>query len=216
MSIGMKIGPGALERTVKGGVWQESPLIGIDALLKSHHALASPVFHLREMPFLELVSLRGEITDPAFSDAVEALAGCGLPGRANTISRGSHYDLLWLGPDEWLARSRTLISATSAAPLETGLRERFQGLNASATDIGSGHTVLEIQGTKVRDVLARGCPLDLHASVFTLESCAQSYYFKSPVTLSLCAEDGFELVIRRSFADYFVKIMLDAAAPLLS
>ena len=30
------------------------------------------------------------------------------------------------------------------------------------------------------------------------------------------ADDSFDLVIRRSFADYFVKIMLDAAEPLMS
>jgi sarcosine oxidase subunit gamma len=30
------------------------------------------------------------------------------------------------------------------------------------------------------------------------------------------SDDTFELVVRRSFADYFCRIMLDAAAPLLS
>jgi sarcosine oxidase subunit gamma len=28
--------------------------------------------------------------------------------------------------------------------------------------------------------------------------------------------DSFDIIVRRSFADYFVKIMLDAAEPLMS
>ena len=208
-----------MNRTIEAGVWQESPLVGVDALLKKHQSVPSPVFRLTERPFLELVNLRGDTRDAAFLAAVEATTGCRVPEAPNTVARGTHYDLLWLGPDEWLARSTTplnVASAASAAPLEGALRTSFAGLFASATDIGSGFTVLQIKGTHVREVLARGCPLDLHPRQFKVGQCAQSFYFKSSLTLLLTADDTFELVIRRSFADYFINIMLDAAAPLLA
>ena len=83
-------------------------------------------------------------------------------------------------------------------------------------DIGSGYTVLEIDGPRTRDVLARGCPLDLHPKAFGVGQCAQSHYFKASMTLVPLGGDRFDIVVRRSFADYFVKIMLDAAEPLLS
>lgn len=205
-----------VNRAIEAGVWQESPLVGVDALLKKHHAAPSPVFRLTERPFLALVNVRGDTRDAAFMEAMEAVTGCHPPEAPNTVAHGAQYDVLWLGPDEWLVRSTMPHNAVAAAPLEGALRQSFSGLFASATDIGSGYTVLEIKGTHVRDVLARGCPLDLHPKLFKVGQCAQSFYFKSSLTLLPTAEDTFELVIRRSFADYFINIMLDAAAPLLS
>jgi sarcosine oxidase, subunit gamma len=198
------------------GVWQESPLAGAHALLKKHQATVSPAFRLSERPFLELVNLRGDTRDTAFMQAVESVIGCRVPEKANTFVRGNGYDMLWLGPDEWLVRSATAHDATRAAPLQAKLGAVFAGVFASAVDVGSGCTVLEISGTRVREVLARGCPLDLHPKLFGEGQCAQSHYFKASMTLLPTGAECFEIVVRRSFADYFVKIMLDAAEPLIS
>ncbi|MCC8396923.1 sarcosine oxidase subunit gamma [Paraburkholderia sp. MMS20-SJTR3] len=196
------------------GVWQESPLVGVDALLKQHQATATAAFRLDERPFLELVNVRGDTRDVAFMHAVEQVIGCKPPEKANTVASGNGYRIVWLGPDEWLIGSAAAHDATRAAPLEAKLRAAFAGLFASAVDIGSGYTVLEISGTRTRDVLARGCPLDLHPKLFGVGQCAQSHYFKASITLLPTGADSFEIVVRRSFADYFVKIMLDAAEPL--
>jgi sarcosine oxidase subunit gamma len=135
-----------------------------------------------------------------------------VPSAHDTVACGNGYDVLWLGPDEWLVRSQQ----QQAAMAESKLVQALAGQFASAVDIGSGYTLLEVSGEKVRDVLARGCPLDLHPRVFTPGQCAQSHYFKASIVLIPVSEDTFELVVRRSFADYFCRIMLDAAAPLLS
>ncbi|WP_281664651.1 sarcosine oxidase subunit gamma [Paraburkholderia fungorum] len=198
------------------GVWQESPLVGVDALLKKHQATASAAFRLNERPFLELVNVRGDTRDAAFVSAVESVLGCRPPEKANTLARGNGYDMLWLGPDEWLVRSATAHDATRTAPLQAKLGAAFAGVFASAVDIGSGYTVLEISGTRSREVLARGCPLDLHPKLFGVGQCAQSHYFKASMTLLSTGADSFDIVVRRSFADYFVKMMLDAAEPLMS
>ncbi|GAB5095498.1 MULTISPECIES: sarcosine oxidase subunit gamma [unclassified Caballeronia] len=202
--------------TVGQGVWQESPLVGADALLKAHQAGSPKAFRLSERPFLQLVNVRGDTRDAAFVQAVQSVIGCAPPDKPNTTARGNGYDMLWLGPDEWLVRSLTAHDAARPAPLEAKLRDAFKGAFAAAVDIGSGYTVLEIDGPRTRDVLSRGCPLDLHPKVFGEGQCAQSHYFKASLTLVPLGGDRFELIIRRSFADYFVKIMLDAAEPLLA
>ena len=112
--------------------------------------------------------------------------------------------------------ARALERAVQAGVLEAQLAEAVQGSYAAAVDVGSGYTVVEISGERVRDVLARGCPLDLHPRMFKPGQCAQSHYFKSSIVLIPTGDDAFEIVLRRSFADYFVRIMLDAAAPLAS
>ncbi|PQV49127.1 sarcosine oxidase subunit gamma [Paraburkholderia sp. BL21I4N1] len=198
------------------GVWQESPLVGTDALLKKHLATANAAFRLNERPFLELVNVRGDTRDAAFMQAMESVLGCRPPEKANTIARGNGYDLLWLGPDEWLVRSATAHDASRSAPLQAKLGAAFAGVFAAVVDIGSGYTVLEISGTRTREVLARGCPLDLHPKLFGEGQCAQSHYFKASMTLVPTGANSFDIVVRRSFADYFVKMMLDAAEPLMS
>jgi sarcosine oxidase subunit gamma len=207
-----------VDRTVgrQTGVWQESPLVGADALLKKHQATVSAFFRMSERPFLELVNVRGDTREAAFVSAVQSVLGCRPPEQANTVVHGNGYDMMWLGPDEWLACSASAHDAARTAPLQAKLGAALNGVFASAVDVGSGYTVLEISGTRVRDVLARGCPLDLHPKLFGTGQCAQSHYFKASMTLLPTGTDSFDIVVRRSFADYFVKIMLDAAEPLMS
>lgn len=190
----------------------ESPLVGAQKLLDSNQALQSKAFRLRERPFLDLANVRGDARDRAFIAAVEGAIGVRLPTKPNTVARGAEYDALWLGPDEWLIRS----TEARKPELEGKLRTALGTLFASAVDVGSGYTVVEASGERVRDVIARGCPLDLHPQVLQPGQCAQSHYFKASIVLIPTAYDAFELVVRRSFADYFCRIMLDAAAPIVS
>ncbi|MDF3839036.1 sarcosine oxidase subunit gamma [Cupriavidus basilensis] len=197
----------------KRGVRLESPFIGAADLLNAHQARASEHFVMRERAFLDLVNVRGDLSDPAFADAFEGVVGCCPPAAPNTVARGAAYDVLWLGPDEWLVRSNEPVPA---GVLEPKLAQAIVGAYAAAVDVGSGYTVVEISGGRVRDVLARGCPLDLHPRVFKPGQCAQSHYFKASIVLVPTGVERFEVVLRRSFADYFCRIMLDAAAPLTS
>lgn len=189
---------------------QESPLVGLGGALKQAAGRAGQKFWVRERAFCELVTLRGDVRDPAFTEAVASVVGCAPPSRANTVARGAQYDILWLGPDEWLVRS--------LQPQNTGLAERLAavlaGQFASAVDNSSGSTVLEIGGERVRDVIARGCPLDLHPKGFAPGQCAQSHFFKASMVLVPTGAETYEIVVRRSFADYFCRILLDAAQPL--
>ncbi|CBJ38267.1 sarcosine oxidase (Gamma subunit) [Ralstonia solanacearum CMR15] len=196
-----------------GSVRLESPCVGAAELLRTWQARAPEAFMLRERPFLELVNVRGELHDPAFLAAFERVIGCRPPAAPNTVAHSAEYDVLWLGPDEWLVRSR---GPVRAGVLEATLAQAVQGSYAAAVDVGSGYTVVEISGKRVRDVLTRGCPLDLHPRVFKPGQCAQSHYFKASIVLIPIGNDTYEIVVRRSFADYFVRIMLDAAAPLTS
>ncbi|TKC81272.1 sarcosine oxidase subunit gamma [Trinickia terrae] len=205
-------GRGNASAVVERGVRYESPLVGVQDLMQSHQAEASKYFRLSERPFLELVNLRGDLNDAAFVAAVASVLGCKPPAKPDTVALGDGCDVLWLGPDEWLVRS----NEARAASLETKLRVAFDGAYAAAVDVGSGYTVLEVGGERVRDVLSRGCPLDLHPRLFTRGQCAQSHFFKASIVLIPTAENTYEIVVRRSFADYFCRILLDAAAPLMS
>ncbi|MCG5077846.1 sarcosine oxidase subunit gamma [Paraburkholderia tagetis] len=191
----------------------ESPFVGVAGLLKAQEGRGTKGFTMRELPFRDLVNVRGDLSDPAFVDAFAQVVGCQPPAQPNTVAQGNGYDVLWLGPDEWFVRSN---AAVQAGVLEEKLAPALGEAYAAAVDVGSGYTVVEIEGARTRELLSRGCPLDLHPNLFKPGQCAQSVFFKASIVLVPTGEDRFEIVVRRSFADYFCRIMLDATASLAS
>ena len=154
---------------------------------------------------LELVNLRGRSDSAAFAAAVEEVFGTALPRTPNTVERGRAYAALWLGPDEWLLRSNEPRPATAERSLRSRLAREF----AAAVDVSSGYAVLELSGSRAREVLRQGCPVDVHPRVFGPGQCAQSRYFKAGIILRPLAPDTYELMVRRSFADYAARMLLD-------
>jgi sarcosine oxidase subunit gamma len=67
-------------------------------------------------------------------------------------------DLVWAGPSQWLA-----VSVRSEMPDE--LAADLKGI-AAVTDQTDARAVLRLRGTRVRNALAKGCPVDLHPRVF--------------------------------------------------
>ena len=147
------------------------------------------------------VNLRGAANDPAFVSAVEGVIQQPLPLKANTMSQGEHR-VFWLGPDEWLV----VAAAPQAAELATALQQATSGMHASVNDLSGGQVALMLEGPGARDLLAKGCPLDLDPQVFGPGDCAQSGLAKANVLLGVLDDaPTFIIVVRRSFADYLCR-----------
>ena len=113
---------------------------------------------ISERPFLGHLNLRGDPSDRAFMDGVERALGLALPVEPNTVSVGDALQALWLGPDEWLI----VTPRDEQVAVADALVEALVGVFASVTDITGGQTVVTLSGERSRDVLAKGCSLDLH------------------------------------------------------
>ena len=157
---------------------------------------------LEEILFPAMVNLRGNADDPAFVQAVLQATGLHLPRNSNTASLDPQRQLLWLGPDEWLLTCRD----SQGSALADTLRAALQGQHSSVVEVGDGNATLLVHGPAAAELLARGCPLDLHPRVFVAGNVAQSHVAKAAATI-LCLEPGtrFELTVRRSFADYLAR-----------
>ncbi len=164
---------------------------------------------LGERPFLGYLNLRGRPGDAAFTSAVKGVLGVDLPLEPNTTASGDAVTVLWLGPDEWLIITEPDAQESLASRLEEALAGQF----VAVTDISSGHTMVVASGPRSRALLARGCTLDLHPREFGPGRCAQTMVAKAGV-LVYRPDDGdtFELVVRRSFAEYLWLWLRDAAA----
>ena len=106
-------------------------------------------------------------------------------------------DTVWLGPDEWLV---------------LGGRETDFPDAAAAVDVSANRVCLELSGPGAADVLARGCALDLHPSVFPPGRCAQTLVARAQVILLRTGDDVFRLLVRPSFAPYLRAWLRDAGA----
>lgn len=144
------------------------------------------------------INLRGCASDPVFVRAVEQELGQALPLEPNTVSADQHR-ICWLGPDEWLVVSKAAGAAALAARLERAL----SGSHASVNDVSGGYVALVLHGTACRELLAKGCTLDLHPRAFAVGDCAQSGLAKANILVALVDDSPtFMIVVRRSFADY--------------
>lgn len=186
---------------------QEAPLVGIKAQLVAAVGRPAAEFSLVERAFMTHVTLRGDIASPAFKQAVEQVLQLALPAARGMTTSQRGCSAVWMGPDEWLIQS----VEETGPELETALRQALQGVHHAVVDVSSGYTVFELAGRRVRDVLAKGCPLDLHPRVFAVGEATQSHFFKAGITVLHIAEARYQLVVRRSFAEYACLMLLDAA-----
>lgn len=182
-----------------------APILGAGprALQVDGHAVA-----LGECPLMDMLNLRGNPQDAAFTAAVASVLGLALPLQANTAAQGAGRTLLWLGPDEWMLQCE----AGQAAALEKSLRAALTGQHFSVVEVGHGFTTLSVQGPGAGALLSRGCPLDFHPRAFQAGQMAQTHIARANAIV-LCHQAGtdYALTVRRSFADYLFR-WLSAAA----
>lgn len=149
---------------------------------------------------LAILNLRGNAEDPAFRTAVAQALQLELPVQPCTSVANALHRLVWVGPDDWF-----VVGPKGQAPaIESRLRTALAGLHHAVTDVSGGYTVLHLSGRPVREVLAQGCPLDLHPQVFRPGSSAGSLFFKTSIWLWQTDEaPTYEVLVRSSFMGYF-------------
>jgi len=152
------------------------------------------------------INLRGRASDDAFLRSAGQALGQALPVEPNTVSTGQHH-VCWLGPDEWLV----VTPVGGAAELAARLEQTLDSMHAAVNDISGGQIALTLRGPTCRELLARGCPIDLHPREFKPGDCAQSGLAKANILISLLDDaPTFMLVVRRSFADYLCRWLAHA------
>ncbi|MDX2938568.1 sarcosine oxidase subunit gamma [Streptomyces ipomoeae] len=182
-----------------------SPLAHLEERMRAATITGARGVTLTEWPFLTMVNLR---VDPASeaADRIEKTLGAPLPRQCGDTSTSGPHTVLWLGPDEWLVLSQTEATAVTAE-----LREALDGDPGSAVDVSANRTTLELSGPAARQVLEKGCPLDLHPRAFGPGKAVSTTV--GPVAVLLWQVDDtptYRLFPRSSFADYLARWLIDA------
>ena len=183
---------------------------GLEPLLSSGsvpHA-ANPSVRVSVLTDLGHINLRGDAGDAVFTSDVKDVLGQSLPTAPNTFTTGTH-GAYWLGPDEW----QIVTQRERVADLIERLERAFANPHASVNDISGGQTSFRLSGQHARDVLVKGCTLDVHPGVFGTGNCAQSGLAKAAALIA-CVDDSasvYDIFVRRSFADYLCRWLARAA-----
>ncbi|MCY1276782.1 sarcosine oxidase, gamma subunit family [compost metagenome] len=201
----------------KANVYQQRPAAGAKA--------ESPLFHaeldklagrgnpksgivLREKKLLGHLTLRGDASDPAFAGGVHKALGLELPVALTLVAKGE-TSLQWMAPDEWLL----IVPSGEELAIEQKLRKTLgEELHYSVVNVSGGQTVLELSGPSVREMLMKSTSYDVHPSNFPVGKAVGTIFAKASCVIRHTGEDSWELIVRRSFADYFWLWLQDASA----
>ncbi|EIV8403601.1 sarcosine oxidase subunit gamma [Escherichia coli] len=163
---------------------------------------------LRERAGLGHLTLRGGAI--ALDKALRAALGMSLPAQPLSLTQNASgaYSAQWLSPDEWLL----IVPPGEAFSVETRLRAEMGDEHYAITDISGGQTLLELRGEAVRLLLQKSVICDVHPQAFPTGKGVVTCFARASVNLRRPDEDCWQLVVRRSFADYSYRWLLDAGA----
>lgn len=182
---------------------RRSPLEHLDEELR--RASHTGTVCLAEWPFTTMVSIRVE-SGSTPGRRIEAALGVTLPRTVGETARKGAFDVLWLGPDEWL-----VVSGADAG-LAEGLQTAAAGGegNAQVVDVSANRTVLELGGPRAREVLEKGCSVDLHPRAFGKDTAVATTLARVPVILWKSDETVYRILPRVSLASYVAAWLVDA------
>lgn len=182
---------------------RRSPLAG--ALLAGHRGAGTPddpglvIVERRGLAIVQVMARRGH--EQAVTARLEIDPA---PGLASPVEAGS---ALWLTPGAWLV----VAEERDDGALYQRLRQAVAGL-AAVADQGHGRAVLRLSGPRARDVLAKGCRLDLDPRFFRPGMCAQTVIAQIGVLLHQIDErPTYELYVFAGYAVDFLDWLTSSA-----
>ena len=143
----------------------------------------------------------------ALAESVRRLYGLDLPTGPRRAAAGSSA-LVGIAPGRWLFVQDTDDSTSLAASLAASL-----GGHAAIVDVSDARSVLRLWGPKLRAVLAKGLPIDLHPDRFGLDAAASSMIALIHVQIWQCGDPPcIEIAVPRSYAGSFAAWQTESAA----
>ena len=175
-----------------------------------------PDIALRAAPLTGRAAATAQVSvipaEPAFrvslrarADAVAALSkalGLALPVRPKSSETKGTRSALWLGPDEWLVIDAAKTPADDLAKVKV--------LN-SAVDISHRNTAIIVSGAAAEATLSAGCPQNLSLKAFPIGACSRTILGKVEVVILRTGLSEFRVECWRSFSDYVMTYLGEAA-----
>ena len=164
---------------------------------------------LEERGLQGMVTIRADLADTDLRAAIEAATGLAIP-ETRRASFGDEIAALWMAPDEVMF----LCAYGAAGAVVADLSSRFAGRFATAIDVSDARAVFRLTGAGVREVIAKGAPVDLSGGAFGPGDVRRSHLGQVAVAFWQVSEapETFDLVCFRSVAGYVFDWLAASAA----
>ena len=149
------------------------------------------LFERRDLCLIQVIARPGHERETA------RILGLELPQRPNTMRSVEGVQVFCQRPRDWLIVTADAEGRTGSIAVEA--RTRLAG-HAAAIDQSHGRIVLRLEGEGARDLLQKGCNLDLDALAFPEGALAQTGINGIAVMVHAAGAAGFDLYVARSFA----------------
>ena len=186
---------------------RESPL-GRAPAAAPNRLIEWPNVRVEELPFRAILVLHGRTGIPRFAQGVARVLGRPPPDAPNTFVEtrfgAEGVVIAWAGPEEW----HVIGQEEGSSGLRIALRQAIPEADGAVVDVSSGFTLFSLEGRQARDLVAAGCPIDVHPRAFGPGHCAQTLV--AGVGIALLQRDEtprFELMVRRSYARWLWRWM---------
>lgn len=175
-----------------------------------------PNLRVEELPFRAILVLHGRTGIPRFAQGVARVLGRPPPDAPNTFVEtrfgAEGVVIAWAGPEEW----HVIGQEEGSSGLRIALRQAIPEADGAVVDVSSGFTLFSLEGRQARDLIAAGCPIDVHPRAFGPGRSAQTLI--AGVGIALLQRDDtprFELMVRRSYARWLWRWM-EASAEMVA
>ena len=130
--------------------------------------------------------------------------GLGIPVQNLKVASNKETRILWNAPRTWLIISKK-------ENIIDNIKEKCIDKNFAITDISHSRAVIQIKGLQAREVLKKGCPINLNE--FDTNNCAGTVFHGISIVIDLVDNnpDTFNLLTLRSFGESFYHHITDAA-----
>lgn len=120
----------------------------------------------------------------------------------NRMSESGGRRLMSTGPDHWLL----MAPLDDEAALAAALQPEGAPQDIAITGLSDTLTFFAVAGPEVQEVMAVATPLDLHPASFPADAAtwAEAFGIKALIRR---IDDGFEIAIDRSYADWFEDVL---------
>jgi len=163
---------------------------------------------LRDGGLRGMITLRGDLGDKGFQNAVAQLSDLGMPERGGIVLSGD-TGVAWMSPDEVLIMTPYQDVASHIRVLDDALA----GQHYLATNVSDARAVLVLSGAGSREVLGKLTPADLSPDVMRPGIMRRTRLAQIPAAFWMTNDTDFELVCFRSVAQYAFALLSNAAVP---
>ena len=164
-----------------------------------------------ERPALELAIIENRAICQVFAAKGQTAAvasALSLSQEPGVASVSDQFTALPLSPGQWMLHSASGRDGTFC----TDLRSRLTGIGY-VSEQSHGRLIIRVSGSKARQLLQKGCRLDMHPSVMSQGSCAQTPVAQVGVLLHQIDDaPGYDLMIYSGFAQSFWHWLTESAA----